>query len=269
MPATDFELQEPWFRLIAVTAFSFLPVILAPVSKIARTFDKKASICKSPIRFISGIFPVTFYCLAHLGLYTTGLFIHLNESTPAEDEYFYEINVLVYTVGLILALAPHIYTINWYDYRKHMNYKYSKSWGLMSSISGVLMPMVVFAAWGLLLSAIVLTAIDGRWTAFGVYLGYEVLITLAFLYFLLELVWCANTYRKYTVKSGKSGLAVLILMERDARTSGSTKMDIDLSQGIEMMDQDQPEERLDQDQPEERPYWYGRRRRGGYNMYGR
>jgi len=256
MPKTDFELQEPWFHLFAVTAFAALPVVLAPISKMARTFDKKAGICKSPFRYVSGIFPIAIFALIHLGLYTTGLFIHVNESTPADDDYFYEINVLIYTVGLLLALCPHIYTLNWYDYKKHMKYKYSKSWGIMTALSGFLTPLVMFCAWALLLAAIVMAGLDSRWTAFGIYLGYEVILTVVFLYLLLELIWCANAYSKYAMKSGKSGITVLLLMEQDANQSGKSRVNVTLEQEFQDMGP----------QPQERPY--GAKKRRGYDMYG-
>lgn len=216
MPTTDFELQEPWFHLLAVTAFSCLPVVLAPLAKVAITFDKKSRICKSPFRYIPGIFPVVAYALIHLGLYTTGLFIHINESTPADDSYFLEVNVLVYTVGLLLAIFPHLYTLNWYDYSQHKENKGSKTWTIMSSLSSFLCPLLVFCVWCLMLVAIILVAIDDRWTAFGLYLAYEVFITIGFIYFVLEALWCANAYRKKVSQTGQTGEQVVEEMEEEA-----------------------------------------------------
>jgi hypothetical protein len=256
MPTTDFELQEPWFHLIAVTAFTFLPVVLAPIAKMAKVFDKKAQLCGSPFRYIPGIFPVVLYALIHLGLYTTGLFIHINESDPGDDSYFYEINIMTYTIGLILAFVPHLYTLNWYDYSDQIRNRYSKSFGIMTTISGFLTPLFVFAAWALMLAAIVMAGIDERWTAFGLYLTYEVFITIAFLYLVFELIWCANAYRKMAIKSGRSGLTVIRLME-DASIPSDDQDENEPEQGEEMGG---------------RAYGMKRsraRRRNGYSPYGR
>lgn len=249
---TNFEEQESWFRLFSVTAFAFLPIVLAPIVKMGRTFDKKAGICRSPFRYVPGIFPIVLFSLIHLGLFTSGLFIHANESTPSNDEYFLEINVLVYTAGLLLALCPHVYTLNWYDYRKHMKYRFSKSWGIMTAISGILTPIIIFTVWALLLVAIILVGIDERWTAFGIYLAYEVALTVVFLYLLLELIWCANAYRKFAMKSGKSGITVLLVMEEATKKPTSkTQLDVELTQGDE----------------KERARQYGMKKRRGYDIY--
>jgi hypothetical protein len=212
MAATDFELREPWFYLIATFAFTFLPVTLAPLAKLAMTFDKKALFCKSPLRYISGLWPVILCVLAHLGLFTTGFYIHLNESDIGSDTYFYEINIILLTAGLLMAFFPHLYTLNWYDYKKQKKYV-GLSYSTMSTISNYLTPITSFFIWCLFLVAIILLGIDGRWTAFGVLLGYEILITLATIYLALELLWCSSAFRALVYKYGRGGYEALGMAE--------------------------------------------------------
>ena len=250
MPTTDFELREPWFHLIAVTAFTFLPVLLAPLAKIAMTFDKKAYFCKSPFRYISGVYPVVFCVLAHLGLFTTGLMIHINESDIGKDSFFYESNILLYTAGILMALFPHLYTLNWYDYKKQKKHE-RESYGLMSALSNFLCPIVSFAIWSLMLGSIIFLAIDGRWTAFGVFLGYEVLITLATFYFILEWFWCGSMYRTISYRTGRDGVVVLQFGEQ-AEDEGK-----DVEGGGEM-------ETLPQGPAYRHPFAKTRRRRNPY-----
>jgi len=239
MSTTDFELRESWFRLITITAFTFLPVTLAPLAKIAMTFDKKAKFCKSPFRYISGVYPVALCVLAHLGLYTTGLMTHINESDIGDDSYFYESNILLYICGLLMAFFPHLYTLNWYDYHRQKKHK-DESYGFMSSLSNVLCPVVSFIIWSLMLVSIVLLAIDGRWTPFGVLLGYEVLITLATFYLVLEWIWCGSMYRNLSYRAGVTGILVIQIAESEDQkgTDGMTG-DVDM-ENIPPEDQGRP-----------------------------
>jgi hypothetical protein len=252
MPTTDFELREPWFHLIAITAFTFLPVVLAPLAKIATTFDMKARFCKSPLRYISGIYPVVFCALAHLGLYTTGLMTHINESDIGEDSFFYESNILLYTCGLLMAFFPHLYTMNWYDYKKQKKHQ-GDSYGMMSTLANFLCPVVSFVIWALMLVSIILLAIDGRWTPFSVLLGYEVLITLATFYFILEWLWCGSMYRNISYRTGRIG--ILVIQAGEDKAEGEEKGE---GEDVEM-----------QNLPEGQAYGMGRgpRRRKG-NPYG-
>jgi hypothetical protein len=216
MPTTDWNLAQTWFNYFAILAWVFIPVVVAPIAKMAKTFDKKANMCGSWARYLPGIIPITVFVFVHLGLYTPALFLHINESDPADDSYYDIINWVIWAGGLVLAFFPHVYTLNWYSYRQHMKWDFSKSFTWMSKISIFLTPVLMFCAFGLFLIGVVLTATDDRWVPFGLYLGYSVVLFAAFVFFTLEAIFCANKYRAYSRYSGnETTVNILLKIEED------------------------------------------------------
>jgi hypothetical protein len=221
--AVDDDRLEFWFQLYGITALAGLAVNVETIAKLSHICDKRAKMCKHVMAFLPSLVPLTFACLAYLGLIIPATFIHVDEGKPNTDDYYDDVNWIVYVVMLLAFLWPHIYTTDYYSSKKWKKYVYS-SYPYVVGLSNLLYWIVPIIMTCLMVVSVVLTAIDGRYTAMGLYIGLTILFGITSLYFTLEWIWCGSVFSRINNYYGrrKTVIEVIQIMERDAEQSQSS-----------------------------------------------
>lgn len=228
--AIDDDRLEFWFQLYGITALVGLAVNVETIAKLSHICDKRAKMCRHPLAFLPSIVPFVFAALAYLGLMIPATFIHVDEGKPASDDYYDDVNWIVYVVMLLAFMWPHLYTADYYSSRRWRKYLYS-SYPYIIGLSNILYWFVLIAATVLMSIAVVFTGIDNRWTSMGVYIGAMVLFAIGAIYFTCEWFWCASAFNRINDYYGRSKtiVEVIQIMERDAQQAQSSGVTVTMT----------------------------------------
>ncbi|MHA1680788.1 MAG: hypothetical protein ACTSUE_07260 [Promethearchaeota archaeon] len=224
---------EFWFQLYGISSLVGLAVNVVSIGKLSHVCDKRAKMCGHPFAILPSIIPLTFAALAYLGLMISATFIHVDEGNPGSDDYYDDVNWIVYFVMLLAFIWPHLYTADYYSSRKWKKYIYS-SYKYITGIANLLYWISLIIMTILMITAIVLTGIDGRWTTMGIYIAFTVLLMLASVYFTLEWYWCGGIFRKLNsyYRGSKTVVQVIEIMERNAEQAQHSGTSVSVTRKI-------------------------------------
>ena len=227
----DDDNPEFWFDLLATTAFYAIPLAVAPIGKISHICDKRAKMCGHPMGFMPSIFGLAFFALAYLGLMIPGTFIHVDEGKPRSDDFYDDVNWIVFSVGVLMMFWPHVYTMDYYSSKRWKTYFYS-SYPFIAGICNILYWLMLIAASLLMSVAVVFTGIDHRWVTMGVYIGYTALLIGSSLYFALEWFWCGGLFRRFAAyyEGSKTVIEIVVMMEREAEKAQKYGVTVEYNQ---------------------------------------
>jgi ABC-type Fe3+ transport system permease subunit len=170
--AIDDDRLEFWFQLYGITGLVGLAVNVVSIGKLSHICDKRAKMCSHPFAILPSIIPLTLAALAYVGLMVPATFIHVDEGSPGSDDYYDDVNWIVYVVMLMAFIWPHLYTTDYYSARKWKKYIYS-SYRYLAGLANILYWIFLIVMTFLMIAAIVLTGLDHRWTTMGLYTSEE------------------------------------------------------------------------------------------------
>lgn len=209
--------QEFWYHLFAVSAFFMIPTTVLNLAKMSNVFDKRARICNHPLAVLPGIVFVAGFALLYLGLMIPATFLHVSEPHSGDDNWYDEVNWIIFVVAVLMALFPHIYTIDYYSSWSWRKYTFS-SWPILVSVSNLLYSFMMVAAFVLMILVCVFTGLDGRVVPVILYSIFTFVLLCTMIYFLSEWRWCAGEFNRISIKGNVTIIKVVEILENRANS---------------------------------------------------
>jgi len=172
---------------------------------------------------LPGIVCMALFALCYLGLMIPGTFLHVDENHSGKDRFYDVINWLIFCVAALMALFPHVYTVDYYSAKSWRKYKFG-SWHILAGLANTLYTLMLAAALCVMIVVCVLTGIDKRVVPVILYSIFTFILACATLYFALEWRWCASAFLKVYRSKRRDGQPVTIvrtveILERQAEDS--------------------------------------------------